>query len=630
MAVKFPSLQSLYAACMRVVRRFPLELAFALCGTIAATVNIELNSLQTTAENWCIRTMMAANLGLLLSLSATLFAVNRTYKPVQKAALRVAAVLLAVLFLFLLDPLLRQTDYFRFFLLSAGFHLLVAFVAFAGRRQSANAFWQFNKTLFLRFLAGALYSAVLFAGLSAAIGSMNLLFGFEFEWDTFSILWVWIAGMFQTLFFLAGVPDDLKALEDDKSYPKGLKIFTQYVLIPLATVYVMILLAYEIKILIQWQLPEGKVSNLILGYAVFGMLSLLLVHPVRHLDENKWVKTYSKSFYVLLVPLIVLLVCAVAVRVIDYGVTEPRYYLIVLAAWLSFITAYFLLAKQQNIIIIPFSLCVVTLITVYGPQSAFSVARQSQRNQLIQVFAKNKALGNGLLKPLSKPADSADERRMIDIVDYLVERHGLESMQTLLTANLALVADSLNKLNENASSVQNIGSYVMLNRQKNWVYTQLKITKKANLYTENTFTRHIRAENYKLVPTANSMYAVDVRAANYADSVQAFVGKQPLLIRIQNKTGNISIRFKGSVTTINTDSLLAAAEKEVIRLYPKNTNRNTGQDPSVDPVMLDRKYLSHQFSVGEFTARLLWNEISYQKSGDDLTLNYANGVLLLR
>jgi hypothetical protein len=42
---------------------------------------------------------------------------------------------------------------------------------------------------------------------------MNFLFNFKFEWDTFAILFTWIVGMFSTLFFLAGVPADTKALE---------------------------------------------------------------------------------------------------------------------------------------------------------------------------------------------------------------------------------------------------------------------------------------------------------------------------------------------------------------------------------------------------------------------------------
>ena len=433
--MRFPSLQSLYSSFIYVIKRFPFEIGFAILGVIAATVNIELSDLQIQVSNWCIRLLMISNLGLILSLSATLISESRNFKTGRKYALRLLAVIIASLFLFLLDPLNRETDIFRFLLLALGFHLLVSFAAFA-RKNHINAFWQFNKTLFLRFLAGALYSAVLFLGLAAAIGSMNLLFNFKFEWDTFAILWIWIAGLFQTVFFLSGVPENLNSLEEDQSYPAGLKIFTQYVLIPLASVYVAILLAYEIKILIEWDLPKGLVSNLILGYAVFGILSLLLIYPIRNFEENKWLKTYSKSFYFLLIPLLFLLIWAVAARVNDYGITEQRYFLIVLALWLGFITAYFLLSKRQDIRIIPISLCLVTLFTVYGPQGAFSVSKVSQQNQLKTLFGKYGSYRDSGLQPLTKPVDSIDRDRMVNVLTYLINRHGSNSIQKLIPAKL--------------------------------------------------------------------------------------------------------------------------------------------------------------------------------------------------
>ena len=45
-------------------------------------------------------------------------------------------------------------------------------------------------------------------------------------------LWIVIAGVFETWFFLAGVPKNLEELDESDDYPKGLKIFTQYVLLP--------------------------------------------------------------------------------------------------------------------------------------------------------------------------------------------------------------------------------------------------------------------------------------------------------------------------------------------------------------------------------------------------------------
>jgi hypothetical protein len=443
--MKFPSIKKLAQSVANTVKRYPFEMLFALVGTIAATAKIELDNLNRVTENWCMRAVMIANLGFLFSLSATLYTQSKGWWAGKKLIVRIAAAVAAILLIFMINPPERQADYVRFFLLSLAFHLMVAFAAFTEKGQ-IQGFWQFNKTLFLRFLACLLYGMVLFAGLAAAIGATNFLFNFKFEWDTYQVLWVWITGMFTTTFFLAGVPTDIPALNEDGSYPKGLKIFTQYVLIPLSTVYVVILLAYEIKILIEWKLPKGLVSNLILGYAVFGILSLLLVYPIREQNENKWLKTYTRSFYFLLIPLQILLFVAVGTRVFSYGITEFRYFLIVLAFWLLCISVYFLLFKQQNIKIIPISLCVLTLLSIYGPQSAFTMSMYSQRGMVVSFFKKHNAYKDGKLMPVDSMKINMSEGSLgASRLSYFIFHYDLSGLQPYFNRDLNIVADSLAK-----------------------------------------------------------------------------------------------------------------------------------------------------------------------------------------
>ena len=156
----FPSLRTLGHASGKVLLRFPLEISYALLGTIAAIVLIELSDLQVLTENYCIRFIMIANLGLVLSLSLSLLSERHSYTFLKINLLRVLIVLITLILFLLLDPLKRETDIFRFILLALAFHLLVSFSAFSGKSQII-AFWQFNKTIFLRFLTGGLYSAVL-------------------------------------------------------------------------------------------------------------------------------------------------------------------------------------------------------------------------------------------------------------------------------------------------------------------------------------------------------------------------------------------------------------------------------------------------------------------------------------
>ena len=549
--MNFPSLKSLSDSIKQVSGRFPLEILFTCIGTIAATFHIELDGINDTADNWCLRILMTANLGLLLTLACTLFIESRSINNLRSLTLKIIAAFLAASLLFLINPLAHQADQVRFFLFSLSFHLLAAFSPFI-RRGSIQGFWQFNKALFLRFLSGILYSTALFLGLAAAIGAMNFLFGFNFEYDTFYILWVCIAGIFNTIFFLAGIPKDLPALDEDFSYPKGLKVFTQYVLIPLATVYLVILLAYEIKILVAWNLPKGLVSNLILGYAVFGILSLLLVFPIREQEGNKWIKTYARSFYFLMLPLLVLLFLAIGNRVFRYGITEQRYFLIVLACWLLFVSFYFLISRKQNIKVIPVSLCILTLLSVYGPQSAFSVSCYSQKRILVSIFKQNHAFKDGRLMPVTKISDKEAKRAMATLA-HLIRQYDLEVLQPYMDKDLSKVTDSLNKKNKHTDNSY-YGRYE-LEDKINWVNDQLGLTDflsyNGKYSTENnpTFENSYAINSRQSEIAAVKGYDFIIEQSNYGDGTTHNI--------LDNLTFHQTFKDNSSLTmSINNDSVI--------------------------------------------------------------------------
>jgi predicted Na+-dependent transporter len=70
---------------------------------------------------------------------------------------------------------------------------------------------------------------------------------------------LFIGVIFNTWFFLAGIPLDLEEIDKEVKYEKVIKLFAQFVLIPVTSIYLLILYAYEIKILFDWELPNGWV-----------------------------------------------------------------------------------------------------------------------------------------------------------------------------------------------------------------------------------------------------------------------------------------------------------------------------------------------------------------------------------
>jgi hypothetical protein len=435
--MKLPSLQQLYNGFVTVIKRFPLQFIFAVAATLCWCYYIHISDYRDYSEqnenlkDHLIKAIAILNLALALILALDLISERNQYSLKKKWLLRLGGLLISILLYFSLDPTNYSADLYRIFLLAFAFHLLVAFAPFIGQ-EKVNGFWQFNKALFLRFLTSALYSAVLYAGLAMALVAIDGLFKADIKWQTYMTLFAVISAGFNTTFFLAGIPTDYKLLEEDHSYPKGLKIFAQFVLIPLVTIYLAILLVYEIKIAVLWELPKGLVSSLILGYAVFGILSLLLVYPVKETAGNSWIKLFSRFFYVMMIPLVVLLLLAVWKRVGHYGVTESRYILTALALWLAGITIYFLFSKKQNIKVIPISLCIISLLATYGPQSAFSLSKYSQLSRLKQIMN-------------SKKKDDIKEKPAV--IRYLVYTHGLKTLQPFTKKDLSKIEEKIDGTN---------------------------------------------------------------------------------------------------------------------------------------------------------------------------------------
>jgi hypothetical protein len=449
--MKLPSIQLLTNSLVHICKRFPFVLLSAFIGTAAGILLIR-GDYKDEPLATLSKIMMVSSLGVPLFFAMHIFCERTLAKPMFRFVAFISGLFVLIQFYFSMSSWAVHNGqiFYRFFFWSAGLHLFVAFSAFFIEDELAG-FWQFNKQLFLRFLTSALYSGVLYLGLAGAILAVAQLFNVDFHGEIYAELWLVIAGLFNTVFFLGGIAEPVAGLNNETSYPKGLKIFTQYVLIPLVAIYLIILYAYTAKILIRMSLPKGWVANLILGFSVTGILSLLLVYPIREEEENKWIKTFSHFYYFSLVPLVVLLFVAIGTRVSAYGVTVERYIVAMLGVWLAVITLYFIFSKKKNIILIPITLSVFLFCSCFGPWGMFKVSERSQLKRLHTLLESNGVFKQNKIVKLS--TEQADKVKVVDInqinsiIEYLGKDHGLKGMKDWFSADCAqnIFTDSLDK-----------------------------------------------------------------------------------------------------------------------------------------------------------------------------------------
>ncbi|MEO0037837.1 MAG: hypothetical protein RIQ59_1048 [Bacteroidota bacterium] len=449
---------------------YPLVLLMSLATVIVIIYGIERDSRDEEAY-LLLRLGMTFALGI-----SSQFALKMLAQRIKNGLIwQMAGILFLVGFFFVFPSEEKNFSEVYGFIIVPTFilsHLLVAFISFTKKENEEDNFWQYNKNLFINLFLTAVFTGVLTSGVQLAILAVQELFNFNFEGKIYFETFVTLSIFGSSFIFLLFNESGLDYLEKEGPYPVVLKFFTQFILIPLLIIYVVILYFYCLKITINWELPRGWVSYLVLAYSIVGIFALLLVHPLHKEKTKSWIILFSKIFYYTLIPLIVLLFVAIFTRVLQYGYTEARYFVLLISVWLTAVVLYFIFFKKATIKFIPISLFTFGVFALIFPYfNAFSVSKRSQENQLKQILIENKLLVNGLIDFKAPIVDSV-KTEVENKFEFLCERMDKVYLKTFLDAKTKTLVDKdkywYNGLFKNVKFTDtNLDNYLRIYTNKN-------------------------------------------------------------------------------------------------------------------------------------------------------------------
>jgi len=620
--IKIQSLTSIYERAKNSFVKFPLTILSSMLAAFVAMYLLETEPRQP--DFTLINLMLCGALGIPLFFSVGIYAERKQLALKQRLLLSLGGlvVLILIYFSFPGDNTVSNIaiPYIRYVIFNVIIHLLVSFVPYFSK-GNFNGFWQYNKGLFLRFLEAVLYSGFLYAGLAIALGTLHLLFDLDISEKLYFHLFIFIVGVFNTWFFVSGVPLDFEKLEQNENYPKGLKIFTQYILLPLLTIYIIILYSYGLKIIISSNWPEGIVSYLIICVAVVGIFLLLLLYPYQKAASNNWVKKFSLIYYIALVPLVIMLFMAIGIRIGDYGVTINRYLIVLLGIWLSIVCGYFLVG-QKNIKFIPMSLSAILLLTSYGPWSIFSISESSQMGRLEKIFEQNNLVEEGKIRNQLEWELGESNEMIMDGESQINESLLSDSLHNEVKSILDYL-DDFHDLNEvkGFMNQRNLDSMILAARDSNQYVNRAKVYMEAmglGYYSKTSYSsvyfsysrRHDavkRVTGYDyLVPFSATSFSTPGRKADFTlDSVsyQTVLDEKVLLIFNDN------------------DSVRVDLNPVIDRLMKKYGKRNASK--------ISRKEMMIEQSSASFDLRLDIQYMNLDQANNDLVLSSINGDLLI-
>ncbi|MBU3192228.1 DUF4153 domain-containing protein [Clostridium bowmanii] len=415
---------------VNIINRFPQTIGISTACVILLIYISEITSvISGDYIDTLHRITMVIALGIPLSLCTNLFFERlEKYKKVSLIASYLGGAVLLILYyyLFLKDiGMMGMVSISRYIAFSLILYLIFLIISYIPRRVD---FEIFVVRVFTRFFTTILYSLVLYLGLAAILFTIDKLLGIDIKGELYYYTFLVVAGIFAPSFFLAGLPtkDEKLTLND---YSRLLNVLVLYIIIPLISVYTLILYIYFGKIIITRQWPEGLVSNLVLWYSVLSATVLFFISPL--LNEKSWTKRYMKYFPKAILPLIVMMFISIGIRINAYGVTENRYFVVALGIWVFSIMIYFATIKELRNIVLPLSLAVITFITVFGPFSSYTLSKYSQNKRLTKIFVENNMIKDSSVIKANTVVNAEDSRQISSIINYFERNHSLKDVKGL-------------------------------------------------------------------------------------------------------------------------------------------------------------------------------------------------------
>lgn len=510
-------------------RRFPVSSLMAFVTTVLAIKLISADGDIGSNMAAVVSSMVVGYFLFVGGIISRLIRESRQNAASELVSLAVFGGLAIIIFVLLPEDYdLLSTKLFRFpfyfFGISAIMHLVIAYVPFITRGSDGD-FWEYNRKVFIRIVESGFFSGVLFLAMLLALVALDKLFGIEFDGRIYGYVAVCIFGIFNSIYFLSKFP----ALDYDDHVERPLSaflVFTQFLLIPITIIYMVILYAYGVKIVLDGELPKGWIGNLSLWFSVIGIFTYLLNYLNPRFSHRKFVSQFIRYFFVVLIVPAILLMISLFRRISDYGVTEERYALALIASWIVLVIFLYGILRWRSLKWLPVSLSLVIAFGLFsGPLSIFGATLSSQEQRLHEMMTSAGLIGEGALD-----LDST-QNEIIDQLRYLDDRSDLSFINDWVESPIDFKDESIKLETSNAQlaaqhfDLTKNGYYNYSNNGKRYFSVHSKgdysdtIEDYRYLISFNVHDNEISHPNSRTYINEGQLY-VNYDSANYAISLQ--------------------------------------------------------------------------------------------------------------
>ncbi len=406
--------------------RFPVAILFL--AFISVIIFIEIEGTFSVSDDLLGRLAFTSIFAFFLAVTIQ-FRLERYESSAKYAFIyNVLNVVLAVIyFFFMTTEEFSQFMFIHLFVIS--FALFASYLYLPSAKNSVN-FGNVALSHFKAAFTAILYGVVLYLGFAAIIAAIDLLL-YELDYTIYAHAANIIFTFFTPVYYLSLLPKfnsedevDLNKREISYNYPKVLEILVSYIMIPLITIFSVVLIIYFIKILVTGVWPVGQVGPMVLGYSAIGYFIYILGSNL----QNRFSTLFRKLFPMVLIPLVIMQLVSSYIRIEAYGVTESRYYVVLFGIFSIVCAVILITSKRRNPNIIVLISACFAILSIIPPMDAFSISMNSQKARLEEILTRNNMLVNHeIIRNANIPNE--DKFELTSITYYMVRMGYLSEVE---------------------------------------------------------------------------------------------------------------------------------------------------------------------------------------------------------
>lgn len=446
------------------LKRFPITLFFTIALTCYLCYFVS-NHDENKKLNWIIGYYLSV--GTLLSLTLHLWC-EEMKRIIPKIAVQAGMHLLLIL-----DAIyLYSYSYEKSFteigiahgagILAIG--LSVFFLSFFKEKNDIPS-WNFALSSITACVTANVIGCIMSGGICFLILSVHKLFDLSIDSTCYLYVAILCNVCLSMFLFLGLLPQKQEKHNTRPLQHSFLNGVIHYLFLPLTGGYLIVLYIYALRILINWELPIGWVSWLVITLMTGCIVIEFGLYPSRMAQQKRTDNLIVRWLPLFVLPLLLLMTIGIIRRFNDYGVTINRLYLITLNIWCYFVCIILIIIKAKRISWITISFSLVFLLTSVLPVNYASITRQIIQKEVNQTIIHQKPMQN---LPLSqeqynqwlKTFSPEQARQINEKFIYLYEWFGKESICQWIDEDVSLymLRTEFEDRQENQSTVSYSGT----------------------------------------------------------------------------------------------------------------------------------------------------------------------------